>query len=358
MQPEERKDAYLPIIFHLSRKEDRKKMEAVLRLPGITVIDEIEEQQKELALVKNPRLLHGGSAKRKKSKPKTCWVYFPWRHTIVHILDEKEYARLRTSRNQDLITLKEQEHIARARIGIAGLNVGNPAAICMALTGMGSALKFADNDILSVSNLNRFRAGLPDLGVNKAVLSARQAYEINPFLSLDVFPKGIMPDTIDAFLLHPRIDVLVEETDNLALKVLIRKRAQELKIPVVMVTGNGPNVIVDVERFDTKQRGPLLNGYLPKRVEEAIIRGMQSGFLFKEKIRLARDFMGASFLHPRLRASFLKVGETLAGIPQLAESSFLRGAVVAHVVRQIITKQPMPSGRYAVRLDTVHRARI
>ena len=60
-------------------------------------------------------------------------------------------------------------------------------------------MKLADNDILSLSNLNRFRAGLPDLGVNKAVLTARQIYEINPFAKLEVFDKGISPENIENF---------------------------------------------------------------------------------------------------------------------------------------------------------------
>ena len=215
-------------------------------------------------------------------------------------------------------------------------------------------MKFADNDILGVSNLNRFRASLADLGMNKAVLSAYQVWETNPFAEIGVFPHGITPQNIEEFLLKPRLDVLVEEMDALPLKILIREAARKHRIPVVMVTGNGAGCIIDVERFDKELDLPLMSGYLKKSIIKEIM-SLTSAVPFEQKVRLARDFMGKTYLVPRLVKSFELLGKTLASIPQLAEASYMRGATVSYFVRQIITGQPLPSGRYVIQLEKMKK---
>jgi hypothetical protein len=279
-------------------------------------------------------------------------VYYPWRAVAVPVLPRKEYNKIRLARNQDLILPSEQKKFNNLRVGIAGLNVGNPAAICLALEADLKEMRLADNDVLDISNLNRFRAGLPELGLNKVVLTARQIYEINPYANVKVFLHGVEEGQEEKFLLNPKIDVLVEEMDNLPLKISIREKARQYRIPVVMVTGNGENVIIDVERFDVEPDLPLLNGYLKPSVIKKI-KLLKKGE--KPAPLLLRDFMGAVNLTPRLRQSFLRVGKILKGIPQIAESSFLRGAVVCYVVRQIACGFKVKSGRYNLRLDNLIR---
>src|SRR3989344_2187944 len=331
-----------PIIF------DKNSIYNIIKKKNPHIVDEIKEQVKELELVKNPKLLTKMPfVEQGASLYDTIWVYYPWRNTLVHCLKEKDFKLLRTSRNQNLVTKKEQKKIERIRVGIAGLNVGNPGALCLALEG-DIKMKLADNDVLSLSNLNRFRAGLPDLGLNKAVLTARQIYEINPFAGLEIFEKGISDENIEKFLLKPKLDVLIEEMDNLPLKIKIRELARKNRIPVIMVTGSGPDVIIDVERFDKEPSLPLMSGYLKKEVISGIKRGPGT---FSEKMKLARNFMGIKYLHPRLIASFELVGSKLAGIPQIAESSFLRGASIAYFVRQIAQGEKIKSGRYYLKLS-------
>ncbi len=349
-------DINRPEILDFKRPDDRRRIAALRRKHYIRVVDDMEEQLRELAVVKRPKLLREGKKPAVKNDPTIGkWIYLPWKQALVHLLDKKNYERVRLSRNRDLILPEEQAKFDRARIGIAGLNVGNPAAVCLALEGGGNRMKLADIDALSVSNLNRFRAGIGELGINKVYISAHQAYEINPYADITVYDTGISRDTIDGFLSKPRIDVLVEEMDNLPLKILIRERARHFRIPVVMVTGSGPDVVIDVERFDKDPNLPLLNGHLKKRIIEQSLSPDIRDYPFEKKIALARDFMGAEVLHPRLVRSFPLVGTTLAGIPQLAESSFLRGAAVTYVVRRIVTGKPMPSGRSVLRLEGVEK---
>lgn len=333
-----------PFILDTTNKKDGVILAKIKRRKP-HIVDEVGEQVRELEFLKNPELLSNPQNYRPSKSIETVWVYYPWKNVLVCCLNNKDFKYLRTSRNQNLITKDEQSKFEKFRIGIAGLNVGNPGALCLALEG-DIEMKLADNDVLSLSNLNRFRAGLPDLGLNKAILTARQIYEINPFARLEVFEKGISDENIEKFLLQSKIDILVEEMDDLPLKIKIRELARKNKIPVIMVTGSGPDVIIDIERFDKEPRLPLLSGYL----EKGVIDGIKIGpMTFGEKIKLARDFMGARYLHPQLVESFDLVGRKIAGIPQIAESSFLRGASIAYFIRQIAQENKVSSGRPACR---------
>jgi hypothetical protein len=156
----------------------------------ISIVDTYADQARELELVRDSskigQLPPLPSRQELGEIEKGMWVYYPWKKTLVHVLNENEYEELRTSRNKNLITKDEQDKFRNARIAVAGLNVGNPGALCIVLEGGSKNIKFADFDPLSVSNLNRFRAGLCELEINKATLSARQALEIDPYMNIEV----------------------------------------------------------------------------------------------------------------------------------------------------------------------------
>ncbi|KKR14816.1 MAG: Dinucleotide-utilizing enzyme [Candidatus Falkowbacteria bacterium GW2011_GWA2_39_24] len=322
---------------------DKERIEKLKQNNNVKVIDCFNDQIKELNKIK----------KVIPNKLIDVWIYYPWNKVLVRILNKEDYRLLRLSRNKNLITNEEQKKFSHQKIGIAGLNVGNPGALCIVLEGGAETMKFADNDILELSNLNRFRASLENLGINKAILSAHQAYEIDPFINIEIFDRGVSEDNIDQFLTQPRIDLLIEEMDNLPLKIRIRERAKYYKIPVLMVTGNGPGLIIDVERFDLEPNLPLLNGYLKENVIKRISTTLTETMSIQEKSMLARDFIGTEFLNEKLKQSFDLVGKELASIPQTSESSFLRGVALCYFARQIATNYPVPSGRYHFSLDSL-----
>ncbi|MBI2415191.1 MAG: ThiF family adenylyltransferase [Candidatus Kerfeldbacteria bacterium] len=343
-----------PVVYDLSKNKDVGKVKSLLQKKLVwKIVDDTDEQKREFYFVQNPKALNSVNRGNKKFKKLPInsgrWVYYPWSGSLVHILEPNDYKSLRTSRNKFLITEKEQKRYEKSEIAFAGLNVGNPAAVSIALEG-GEAMRFADNDVLSVSNLNRFRSGIQDLGINKAMLTARQVYEINPFVEINVFASGINSGNIQKFILNPKVDIIVEEMDHLPLKLEIRKFAKRHRVPVVMVTGNGENVILDIERYDRNPKMAMLNNKLSKNVQDRIVDGehIQS---VQEFAGLCRDFIGKKYLTKRLNASFEQIGESLAAIPQLAEASFLRGAVLSNVVRRIILGENIKSGRYIIKMD-------
>ncbi len=327
---------------------DRDKIEKLKIDKNIKLVDFYNSQIEELGKVKKNVNV---------SEVNSVWVYYPWSKLLVHTLNQQDFRLLRLSRNKNLINEEEQKKFSDQVIGITGLNVGNSGALCIVLEGGANKMKFADNDVLELSNFNRFRGSLSDLGVNKALLSAQQAYEIDPFYDIEVFDNGINNENIDTFLNEPKIDLLIEEMDNLQLKVKIREKARYFKIPVLMVTGNGPGLIIDIERFDLEPKIDLLNGYLKENIINKITK-VSSKTSMQEKVNLARDFMGKEFLTERLNQSFDLVGKTLAGIPQISESSFLRGAALSYFARQIAIGNKVQSGRYALDLNSFKSIKV
>jgi hypothetical protein len=227
-----------------------------------------------------------------------------------------------------------------------GLSVGNSAALTLAQEGVAGAFKLADFDTLSVSNLNRLRAGLHQIGVNKAVLAARQMFEIDPYLDVEIFPAGLTEENIKEFFLggNGPIDLLVEECDTPWVKLAAREAARDLGVPVVMDTND--RGMLDVERFDREPHRPSLHGLLgPLAAEDCL------DLSFAERVDLILAMVDASRISPALHASISKIGRTLSSWPQLASGVALGGALVTEAARRILLGDPLASGRFYVDLQ-------
>jgi molybdopterin/thiamine biosynthesis adenylyltransferase len=344
-----------PLILNIKKPKDKKSFENLIK-NKVKLIDFFEEQIKELCAVKKIKLT---PRKANLLYKNSFWIYYPWHNVLFHTLDKNNFRAVRLSRNAVLISKDEQKRISKFRVGIAGLNVGSPVILSLVLQGF-EKFKIADNDTFELSNLNRLSAGLSllDVGLNKATLTCRYAYEIDPFLEIDSFNNGLNENNLKEFLLKKKINILVEEMDNLKLKVLIRELARKHRIPVVMATGNGSNVIVDVERYDLQPDLPLLSGFLTQDVIRRIFEGKSAEKSVREKILLARDFIGEKFLTQKLVSAFKLVGSKIAGIPQISEVSFLRAGVLGYIVRTILLNSNIRSGRYLFETDRIFQQPI
>ena len=277
------------------------------------------------------------------------YVLFPWRSTIVRLPEAEVFWRLRTARNRYLIDEGEQRKWSAAFIGIAGLSVGAAVLAACSLTGA-RRFRLAEGDTLGPTNLNRLTGSVCDLGEPKLTLAMRRTFEGDPYSDLEAFPAGYTPGTADAFIgtgSTERLTVLVEEMDDLALKVDIRFKAREARVPVVMVTDNGDNAILDVERFDLDSGYPLFHGLAgdlatnPADLNDPV-----------QRVNVASAIVGAK-ITPRTRFSLTQVGRTLPSWPQLGTAATVGGALGALAARYIACGVPLPSGRYRVDLDEI-----
>lgn len=319
------------------------------------VVEAIDSSLRELFFARNPKLkgmIKGTDPRVKnfldKNRKLGVWVYYPWADKAVHSLPEHLYFELRTNRNKNLITESEQIKYRQSIVGVAGLSVGSSIVSNLVMTGGPKRMKIADFDSVEVSNLNRIRARLTDVGMNKAFVAAREAWEVDPFLELKIWDKGISLKTIKSFITgNPKLNIFIDEMDNVPLKIAARLICKARKIPVLMATDNGDGIILDVERFDIEPNRKIFHGLIKESEfdPEAMARDK------KEWLKAVKKIIGVKYVTKRHLESLKEVGGTLVGVPQIGTAACIAGAAVALAVRKIATGESLPSGRYLIDLE-------
>ncbi len=349
---------FRPVLLDASSEEGLRDLESLAVSGAVRAVhDTIEEQLDELIRCADPAFAHTADtlgAWRRRICGEIplwrwgTWVFYPWNGQLVHVLPRAAFERVRADRNRDKIDRAQQRDLHACRIGVVGLSVGNSAAVTLAMEGVGGSFRLADFDTVGLSNLNRLRAGVGDLGVPKAVLAARQMFEIDPYLDIEVFTDGLTEDSIGPFFDgvdgSGTLDLLVEECDTVWAKVAAREYARSREIPVLMDTND--RGLLDVERFDLEPRRPLFHGRTGGITASQVAR-MTDG----EKLSLLLDVVDESRLSPVMRVAIGEIGRSLSSWPQLASGVMLGGALVADTARRILLGELIPSGRTYVDLD-------
>ena len=139
-----------------------------------------------------------------------------------------------TKRNIGLVSPEEQEKLRNSRVAIAGLGgVGGIHFLTLVRMGIGK-FNIADLDEFSVANINR------QVGANsrtadrpKVEVMAEMAREIHPDVEIEIFPNGVQPDNVDAFL--GNVDAVVDSIDFFSMppRLLLYRKARELGKPVI-----------------------------------------------------------------------------------------------------------------------------
>jgi molybdopterin/thiamine biosynthesis adenylyltransferase len=350
---------FKPEIFNLIKPADQRNLEKLFKHGNPNIIDDYQEQLKELFAVNNPKMVYTPDFEKnfalhlkilQSSSPlwrQGRWIYYSWLNHVVHVLIDKDFQALRTARNRNLINADEQKKFYNAVVGIGGLSVGNSVALALVLQGGARHLRLADFDRLALTNTNRIRAGVQNLGLPKVVITARQIYELNPYAKVEIFTDGLNKKNIKKFFNGPpKLDVIVDELDNLAIKFLLRQYAKKGKIPVVMAADNGDNAVVDVERFDLNPKTPFFHGRIG-RVSFDYLKNLDKFGIGKTITR----HIGAENVTKRVQESLLEMGKTIVSWPQLGGAAQINGAAAAYVIRKILNGQPVERNRALVSLD-------
>lgn len=351
--------AWRPEILNVKNETDKIRLEKIKAKNRVwATYDTIDSQLRDLVCSRNPGWTKKGVNEkaldeklRELAQGDTAsygiWAYFPWSGVLTHILPEDEFHELRLNRNHNKITRAEQELLSHTTVGVVGLSVGNAVAISLALEGVGGCLKLADFDHLDLSNMNRIRASVSDIGVPKTVLCARQIYELNPFAKLEMFEDGISEKNIHEFLVGQNpLDVLIDECDDIRLKFLIREQARKHRIPVLMETSD--RGMLDIERFDREPKRPMFHGVLGDISFSDIPKNLTT----EEKVPYVAPIIGIDTLSDRLAASMLEIGERISTWPQLGSDVLLGGASVCIATRKILLGRRLTSGRYFIDVDS------
>lgn len=348
-----------PAFYRMQFAQDRSGLEELLLAkPGILIYDQIHRQLQEWVKNNYPnKTLTASESETAISShlggtPESeygVWVYYPWSEKLVHLVDEQEFIDLRTCRNQYKITREERDLLSTKKIGIIGLSVGQTIAMTLAMERICSELRLADFDTLDLGNLNRLRGGVQDLGLLKSVLAARAILEIDPFIRIRCFSEGARFDNMEEFLTGDgKLDLLVEETDSIDMKIFSRIMARKHQIPVIMDTND--RGMIDIERFDLSPDLPLLHGLIKNEDPHKL-----SDLSREEMIAHMAAIVGYENVSARMKISAAEIGKTITSWPQLASSVMLGGGMVADTCRRILLGQLTASGRYYVDFEEIIR---
>ncbi len=360
---------YKPIFYKLSNPiEEKAFQELVKSNSNIKQYDTIYGQLIELIKLSNPtkRLdsksidsLIAAHVKPQDLNKYGTWVYYSWANALVHILDEEEFIRVRTNRNIYKITPKEIEILKEKKIGIIGLSVGQSIALTLAMERACGALHLADFDDIELSNMNRLKVSVKDLGLSKVIIAARQIAELDPYIKVSCFTEGLNIDNITNFFTdNGQIDILVEECDGLEIKVLSRIIAKKYQIPVVMDTNDCG--MLDIERFDLEPDRPIFHGRTKEleslSPQELIVKF--EGLTVDKKISFLTQIIGIENVSSKMIESLTNMNKTIIGWPQLASAVVLGGAMVTDVCRRILLNHLKNSGRYFVDFEKLIPANV
>lgn len=335
--------SYKPLFLNDTRARELEE-----RHPWIVVVDAFANQVKELFLIDNPQyaseyrdtVYTSDAFKRYAAKKANAYtnVYYPWNCHLVRTVRAKDYFKLRTNRNRDLITAAEQKKLASFRVAVFGMSVGSNIALVFTQAGISREAVLADFDTLDTTNLNRIFGSAHQIGVNKSILAARRIYEHDPFAKIKILPEGVNEKDLASLLSRKAIDCIIDEIDSLPLKISIRQQAMEYGIPVLMVTDNGDGIVLHIERYDLgykrvfHQDLPYWHAKLQELATEEGRRNEIAGAIIMDDI-----VGGAHLVDPRMLVSVGKVSDRkLVSWSQLGSAAMLGGVYVTYALKQII----------------------
>ncbi|WP_226389868.1 ThiF family adenylyltransferase [Penaeicola halotolerans] len=347
---------YTPTFFDLKDQADSEQLAQLLKSdPKIVVSNTILSQIAELIKNRHPQekfseeRLQALALEELGNQQQTygLWVYYPWLRKLIHILRKDDFISLRTSRNRFKITPEEQALLAQKKIALIGLSVGQSVAMSLTMERGYGELVIADFDILELTNINRIRSGVHNIGLQKTVAVAREIAEIDPYLKVTCFHEGVTAANLDEFLTaNGRVDLLIDECDSLEVKIMARQRARQLQIPVLMDTSD--RGMLDIERFDLEPQRPLFHGML-----KPIFGDGSEEITPENRTQVLMTIIDFDKLSNEAKYSLGQIGKTISTWPQLGASVTYGGGITAEMSRKVLLGKTLVSGRYYVDLDQI-----
>ena len=244
-----------------------------------------------------------------------------------------------------------RQKLEGAVIGFAGLSVGGNVLEGWLREARPRQVKIADPDWLELTNFNRCeRASLRHLvgsraerfetknpyeapRVGKAEYIAYEQNLVDPYLEFFVYREPLSPVNAERFLLgdgvgEPPVDILVDEIDDLDMKVELRRLARKHRVDVLMMTdfGHRTQVLWNPFRDNADATfGPAGNdAQLLEALAETKLGQREKVFEFVEQLCRC-DFRGDPFE----RFTKGEGEQPTASLPQSGTTTMLAGGIGA-----------------------------
>lgn len=175
------------------------------------------------------------------------------------------------SRTELIVGKEAVARLKKARVAVFGLGgVGSYVVEALARSGIG-ALDLVDDDMISVSNMNRqLLATWSSVGQAKVEAARERVRIINPRCLVRTYMTFYAPETASQFL-FTHIDYIVDCIDTVTGKLALIQRAHEAGVPIISVMGTGNKldptafVVTDISKTDTCPLARIMRKELKKR---------------------------------------------------------------------------------------------
>ena len=143
------------------------------------------------------------------------------------------------SRTELLLGADGMEKLKRARVAVFGIGgVGGYAVEALARAGIG-ALDLIDNDVISLTNINRQIIALHStVGLPKTDVMAARVKDINPECEVRTYQTFFGPDTAEQFD-FAQYDYIIDAIDTVTGKLALAVNAQKANTPIISSMGTG-----------------------------------------------------------------------------------------------------------------------
>ena len=142
------------------------------------------------------------------------------------------------SRTELIIGEEAIEKLNKAKVAVFGIGgVGSFVVEGLARAGIENFI-LVDNDVVSVTNLNRqIIATVKTIGKPKVEVAKERILEINPDAKVETYQEFFMPESKD--ILNKSVDYIVDSVDTVTAKIELVIRANKLNIPIISSMGTG-----------------------------------------------------------------------------------------------------------------------
>lgn len=143
------------------------------------------------------------------------------------------------SRTELLLGADGMEKLKRARVAVFGIGgVGGYAVEALARAGIG-ALDLIDNDVISLTNINRQIIALHStVGLSKTDVMAARVNDINPECEVRTYQTFYGSDTAEQFD-FAQYDYIIDAIDTVTGKLALAVNAQKANTPIISSMGTG-----------------------------------------------------------------------------------------------------------------------
>ena len=184
--------------------------------------------------------------------------------------------RSQYQRTEMLLGEAAMERLFKARVAVFGIGgVGGYVVEALARSGVGT-LDLIDNDIVSLSNLNRQIIATHDvIGRPKVEVAKERVLSINPEAAVNAHQIFYLPDTPSS-LNFKDYDYVVDAIDTVTGKIGLVMEAQKAGVPVICSMGTGNKLdpsalrVADIYQTSVCPLARVMRRELKKRGVEAL----------------------------------------------------------------------------------------